>query len=130
MQDEVSNRETVNRIRWVKYKEKLILYFDYSNFLTSDETIDTIQAANKYVKDLGKHDILLLVDVTGSAANEDIVVNALKNNALTVKPYVKKAAIFGVAISQGIILTIVNMFSNLNIKPFNTKYDALGWLVE
>jgi hypothetical protein len=130
MQDEVKNIDLVKRIRWIKYKEKFILYFDYSNFLTSDEIIETIQAANRYVKELGKNDILLLVDVTNSIAKEDIVLDALKNNALIVKPYVKKAGVFGVAVSQGIILTLVNMFSSLNIKPFNTKFDALEWLVE
>jgi len=127
---EVKNQEKTSRIRWVEHKEKTILYLDYSNFSNADETIDTISEVNHYVKNLGKYELLMLVDVRKSYADEKIVVEALKNNALTVKPYVKKVAVVGVTKTQEVILTVVNMFSSLGIKPFDNVDDAKDWLIE
>jgi len=124
------NNEITNRIRWIKHKEKPILLLDYSNFLNSDETIRTISEVNEYIKKLGVYDILLLVDVRNSYANEKMVVDALKQNALIVKPYVKKAAVVGVTYTQEVILTVVNMFSSLGLKPFDTINNAKHWLID
>ena len=131
-EDEIKfkDKEKNNRIRWIEHKEKEILYIDYSNFPNTDVTINTILEVNDYVKKLGKYDLLMLVDVRKSYADEKIVVEALKNNALTVKPYVKKVAVVGVSRTQEVILTVVNMFSSLGIKPFDNVDDAKDWLIE
>jgi len=42
----------------------------------------------------------------------------------------KKAAVVGVKPLQEVILTVVNMFSSLGIKPFDTIDDAKDWLVK
>ena len=127
---EIKNKEITNRIRWIEHKEKPILYIDYSSFLTFDETIKTILEVNDFIKKLGEYEILMLVDVRNSYANEKIVVDALKHNATIVKPYVKKAAVVGVKTTQEAILTVVNMFSGLGIKPFDTIDDAKDWLID
>jgi hypothetical protein len=127
---EIENKENTSRIRWIEYKEKPIIYIDYSNLLNSDETIKTILEVNNFTKKHGEYEMLMLVDVRNSHVNEKIVVNALKNNALTVKPYVKKAAVVGVTTTQEIILTVVNMFSSLGLKPFDTIDDAKKWLIK
>jgi hypothetical protein len=126
---DIKNKEITNRIRWIEHKEQSILYLDYSNFLDSDKTIKTISEVNVYIKKLEVYDILLLVDVRNSHANEKMVVEALKHCAKVIKPYVKKAAVVGVTSKQEIILTVVNMFSNLGLKPFNTIDDAKDWLI-
>lgn len=59
-----------------------------------------------------------------------MTVDALKNNAAIVKPYAKKVAVVGVTKSQEVILTIVNMFSGLGIKPFRDLEEAKEWLIE
>jgi hypothetical protein len=126
---EVNNINISNRIILIEHKEKPILYLDYSNFQTTDETIKTIIEVNDYVKKLGDNEILLLVDVRKSYANEKIVVDALKQNAIAIKPFVKKAAVVGVTFKQEVILTAVNMFSSLGIKPFDTVEAAKEWLI-
>ncbi|MHA1969480.1 MAG: hypothetical protein ACW964_16995 [Candidatus Hodarchaeales archaeon] len=127
---DIKNKEITNRIRWIEHKEQTILYLDYSNFSNTDETINTIQEVNDYIKKLGKYELLLLVDVRNSYANEKIIVNALKQNATIVKPYVKKATVVGVTYSQQVILTVVNMFSSLGLKPFDTIDEAKDWLID
>ena len=123
------NIKITDRIILIEHKEKPILYLDYSNFQTTDETIRAILDVNKYIKKLGYNEILLLVNVSNSNANEKIVVDALKQNAIIVKTYVKKAAVIGVTNKQEVILTIVNMFSNLGLKPFDSIDEAKNWLI-
>ena len=41
----------------------------------------------------------------------------------------KKAAVVGVTSKQEIILTVVNMFSNLGLKPFDNIDNAKNWLI-
>jgi hypothetical protein len=122
--------EETKNIKWIKHKDKKILYIDYSNRQTTDEFLDVIQEVNNFIKKLGEYNLILLVDVRNSIANEKITVDSLKNNALTVKPYVRKSAVVGVIKTQEIILTVVNMFSNLGLKPFDTIEGAKEWLVE
>jgi hypothetical protein len=127
--EDVKNKEITKRIRWIEHKEQTILYLNYSNFSNTDETINTIQEVNDYIKKLGKYELLLLVDVRNSQANEKIIIDALKHNATIVKPYMKKSAVVGVTYSQQVILTVVNMFSSLGLKPFDTIDDAKDWLI-
>ena len=80
---EIKNKEITNRIRWIEHKEKPILYINYSNFLTSDETIKTILEVNDFIKKLDRYDILLLVDVRNSYADEKIIVETLYNETFS-----------------------------------------------
>ena len=123
-------KDSTNRIRWIKHKEKQILYFDYSNLVTTDDLLTIIQKTNDFIKKQDENNLLLLVDVRNSDANEKIAIDALKNNALIVKPFVKKSAVVGVTNMQEIILTVVNMFSSLGIKPFDTIDEAIDWLID
>lgn len=70
------------------------------------------------------------MDVRNSYAYERFTVDALKRNATIAKPYTKKIAVIGVTKTQEIILTVVNMFSGLGIKPFNDIEEAKDWLIE
>jgi len=70
------------------------------------------------------------VDVRNSYAYEKFTVDALKRNATIAKPYSKKTAVIGVTKTQEIILTVVNMFSGLGVKPFNDIKEAKDWLIE
>ena len=118
-----------DHISWIEHKGKQILYVDYSG-LFDDEIIKATQEVNDFITKIGKYELFILVDVRNSIANEKWTVDALKNNASAVKPYTKKAAVVGVTKTQDIILTVVNMFSGLGIKSFDTVELAKDWLVE
>jgi len=122
--------ENNKRIKWIDYKDNKILYVDYSNIYTTDELLTTIEKVNDFIKNHGDLKILLLVDTRNSVAKEKIAVDALKNSATIVKPYVKKAAVVGISRTQEVILTLVNMFSSLGLKPFNTMDTAEEWLIQ
>ena len=54
----------------------------------------------------------------------------MKKNAAIAKPFTKKTAVIGVTKTQEVILTVVNMFSGLGVKPFNNIDEAKDWLIE
>jgi hypothetical protein len=122
--------ENIERIKWIEYKNNKILYIDYSNILSTDELLTTIEKANDFIKNYQDNKILIIVDTRNSVAKEKIAVDALKNSAIIVKPHVKKAAVVGISKSQEVILTLVNMFSNLGLKPFDTMDNAKEWLTQ
>ncbi|UCD13246.1 MAG: hypothetical protein JSW60_06725 [Thermoplasmatales archaeon] len=118
-----------SHVNWIEHKGREILYVDYSG-LFDDGVTEATYEVNDFLKKLGKYEILILVDVRNSFANEKWTVDALKKNAITAKPYTKKAAVIGVTKTQEVILTVVNMFSGLGVKPFTSLEDAKDWLIE
>jgi hypothetical protein len=128
--NEENNKIISDRIKWIEYKNIPILFADYSNFENPDETIKTIQSVNDYILKLEHNEILLLVDVRNSYADKKIIIEALKNNAKIIKPYMKKVAVVGVTSTQEFILSIINMFSGLGIKSFETINAAKDWLLQ
>ena len=118
-----------NRIRWIEYKGNKLLYVDYSNISETDELLISIEQTKSFISNCEDFQILLLVDTRNSIAKEKIAVDALKNCAINIKPHIKKAAVVGVSKTQEVILTLVNMFSNLGLKPFDTMDSAEEWLI-
>jgi len=114
---------------WINYKDKEIIYINYSGML-DDELRDAIQEANEFIKSVEINDNLILVDVRNSSSSEKLTVESLKESAKIFKKYSKKVAVIGVTPAQQVILTFVNMFSGLGIKPFEDEEDAKNWLVE
>ena len=118
-----------NHTSWIEHNGKEILYVDYSG-LYDEELANATFEVNDFFKKLEKHEILILVDVRNSYATEKLTVDVLKKNATIAKPYAKKTAVVGVTKTQDVILTVVNMFSGLQVKPFNTVEEAKDWLIE
>ncbi len=98
--------------------------------MLDDELRDAIQEANEFIKSVEINDNLILVDVRNSSSSEKLTVESLKESAKIFKQYSKKVAVIGVTPAQQVILTFVNMFSGLGIKPFEDIQDAKNWLVE
>ena len=73
--------------------------------------------------------LLLLNNVTDAFISRE-VVSALKEVAKRGKPVIKKSAVMGVSLSKRIFLNLINRFSNMEMKAFATKEEAVEWLVE
>lgn len=116
------------RVKWIEHKDKQILLADYSN-LETEEIVTVIEESKNFVVNLDKYEIIHLVDVRNSHADRN-VLNALKESAKMYKPYTKKTAVIGVTEIQKVLLKVVNTFSGLDVKLFNTIEEAKDWLVE
>jgi len=113
---------------WEEYQGKKILVNDYSN-LTNDEVLERIRINEKLIPGLGRDDILLLVDVSNDKGTQEII-SAFKQIAKTIQPFIMKGSIVGVVGIQKVLLTAVNKFSDLGLKPFDSRQEAKNYLVD
>lgn len=116
----------------IQYKEKEIYFIDYSNIKTSEEFLKTIKETGAFrekVKALGKKDLLILVDITGSYLNIELL-DELKKAGRIIKEITMKEAIIGITGYKKILLQIIQTFTNLHFKVFNTIQEAKDWLIE
>ena len=120
--------EAKKRQSWITYQGKEILYNDYRNLHGSNFPA-MIHAILKLNLELGKSDILGLIDVRGSYASKE-VVNAFNLAGKTLKPMSKKTAVLGITGLKKILLNVVNKFSNIGAKPFDSIEEAKEWLVK
>lgn len=115
----------------IQHKEKEIYFIDYSHIKTSKEFLKTIKEAGAFrekVKAMGKKDLLILVDITDSHFNIEIL-DELKKAGRIIKEISRKEAIVGVTGYKKILLQIVQTFSDLHFNMFNTTEEAKNWLV-
>ena len=115
------------RVKWINYKEKEILYDDYTN-LQGDEFVEAIKVISNHLMNSGKKDILLLIDINNSYTNKT-VVNAFTEAGKRVRPIVKKTAVLGITGVKKVLLNVVNKLSSIDANPFSTEEDAKDWLV-
>jgi len=96
------------------------------------EDEDFVNAINYNVADSIKRnnpDLLLLLDISNAYISTE-VLDAFKQAAIDIKPYTKKIALVGVKGIQKVFFKVVLTFSKSNnIKSFETREDALNWLV-
>ena len=113
---------------WVDYKGKKVLFNDYTGLTTSDIVFLVMENKRRYDKDT-KSDLLLLVDVT-DCPFDHTVISAMEDIAKAIKPRIKKSAVLGVTGLKAIVLKTINRVSDLKIVPFNSREEALEWLIK
>jgi hypothetical protein len=117
--------------QFIEYKGKYIYYVDYSNIKTNDEFMSVIKQSNGFrekVKSEGKKDLLMLVDVSGSFVYGDVLTEIKKAGKIT-KEMTQKEAVVGISGGKKILLKIVQSFTNMNLKVFDSIDEAKDWLV-
>jgi hypothetical protein len=117
--------------QFIEYKGKTIYYVDYSNIKTNDEFISVIKQSNSFrekIKSEGKKNLLMLVDVSGSFVYGDVLTEIKKAGKIT-KEMTLKEAVVGISGGKKILLKIVQSFTNMNLKVFDSIDEAKEWLV-
>jgi len=111
---------------WEEYKGKKILVNDYSG-LSKAEILERIKINEEMIPKLGPG-ILLLVDVANDVGTPELI-SAFKHIAKAIQPFIEKGAIVGVVGIQKVLLTAVNRFSDLGLKPYDSRQEAKNYLV-
>ena len=106
-----------DRIKWIEHKGKQVLFVGYSG-LQGEDLVNAIKEFEDFIVKLGQHELLVFVDARNSFV-DDVGFMVGKKVAKTVKPYIKKEAIVGITGAKETLLTVVNMFSDIGIKPFD-----------
>lgn len=117
--------------KFIDHKGKQIYYVDYSNIKTSEEFLAIIKSTNIFREKLkhdGMKDLLMLVNISGSFVYGDVLVEIKKAASLT-KELIAKEAIVGITGSKKILLKVLQSFSKMDFKIFDTEEEAMEWLV-
>jgi hypothetical protein len=117
--------------KFIEHKGKQIYYVDYSGIKTNEEFMATIKQTNSFrekVKADGISDLLMLVDISGSFVYGEVLEEIKKAGKLT-KELIAKEAVVGITGSKRILLKIVQTFTKLDFKVFDTLEEAKDWLV-
>ena len=117
-----------DRIRWIEHKGKQILFTDFSD-LKGEECTTAVKGFEDFLANQGNHELLIYVDARNCDL-DDIGFNIGLKVAKMVKPYIKKEAIIGITKGKDTLITLVNVFSDIGIRPFDTMEEAIDWLVE
>jgi hypothetical protein len=117
----------MQRIVWLKYKEKKILFADYSG-LTTPELLELFETFNKIVLQLNEK-ILFMADFSKTAVDKTVIQQLKTAESKMVAAKFNKAAVFGITGLKRTILNFYNAATGGNVKAFPDKKAALEWLV-
>ena len=115
--------------KWDECRGVSFILFDYSN-LQGRDLADAIEANRVALLDLAKSghsELLYLTDVTHCLITDE-ALEAFKRVTKDVNPFTKGSAVVGVRGLRKFALDIVNKFSGLNTKAFDTHEAAKEWL--
>jgi hypothetical protein len=121
-----------NGARFIDHKGKEIYFVDYSNIKSTGEFLAVIKGTNAFrekVKADGKRNILMLIDVSGSYIYGE-VLDAIKISGRISKELTKKEAIVGVTGAKKILLRVAQLFTGMQLRPFDTIDQAKDWLIQ
>lgn len=107
-----------------------VLLLDLSGFSSASESLSFISDARDVIHAQPQHSLHILVDVTGSKFNTE-VVETLKEFANNNRPFVIASAVVGVSGLQRIIMDGVLAFTGrTNLKAFSDRSVAFEWLAD
>lgn len=122
---------SINQSTIISHNGKRIFFSDYTN-LSGEAFVNCINRHHKHQMEFIESEndtILVLTDVTGANGDREAIV-CFKEKTQVAEKHIRKSAVIGVIGIQKVLLKGVNRFSRLNSKIFDSREDALQWLVE
>ncbi len=117
-----------DHIRFITHQGKQILLLDLSN--CSSAEVETIfRAVPEVVTSRPYSSVLILSDFSGASITEE-ALRVMKETAVFDKPYVKKSAWMGTKSLPILLLEVLSAFSRRDFPTFETREQALAWLVK
>jgi hypothetical protein len=119
----------MERTRLIEHRGRQVLLLDYSGIRDPAEALRYIEESKRIVEKHPPKSLRVLTDSTDSHY-DGTVVQALKELARHDEPFVFASAVVGVVGLKKVVLTGVNLFSKRKIVMFDSRQEALDWLVE
>jgi hypothetical protein len=116
-----------NPIRFIDHQGKRILFVDFSN-RRADEVEKIARLVPEVAELEPRNSILLLADFTEAVFDEN-TIRALKEAAVFDKPYVKKSALLGTDSFPRSLHKDMTNYSRRSFSTFETRDEALAWLL-
>ena len=118
----------MSRIERIAYKDRQILSIDHSN-LEEAELLENMRAATKLMLEHKGDKLLCLISFEGTYTTEKVFDELKSKEALESMKNVEKTAVLGVTGIKKIFLNAYNQMTGKQIRAFNTKNEALEYLV-
>ncbi len=119
----------MKKVRYIKYKDKKVLYIDFSNANKKDEMIKIMKEAQKEIF-ASPPDSLLTISNFADCVVDYSLTYELKQYISQNKPYIKAAAILGIGGIKRVILNTVMQITQRKFYVFNNLKDALEWIIK
>jgi len=114
---------------FINYKNKKILYIDYTHCKTAQETIDVIEEVRKeYLSTTERY--IALSNFTDAPVNNEYMDWVRKYTKELFDERTQKRACIGITGMKKILLATFNLISKNKMVPFDTKEEALEYLVK
>ena len=117
---------TNNRRSFLKHNHKTIIFNDFSN-LEGEAFLEVIKDISEMAESVSLSHRLVLVDATNAIVDKR-VMKALKNMTARSSQKISRTAIFGISGIQLFLMKTISRFAKIEMRPFETKDDALEWL--
>jgi hypothetical protein len=116
-------------ISYIWHKGKKIMLCDYSQCKTKEETIKVLDLArNEYLK--SNENYLVLNDFTGGVMSNEFMEKAKKYGKELFDARTPKTASIGISGMKNVLLSTYNLFVKNKLVFFDTKIEALDYLVK
>jgi hypothetical protein len=114
---------------FINYKNKKILYIDYTQCKTAQDTVNVIEEVRKeYLRTSEKY--IALSDFTNAPVNNEYMDLVKKYTKELFDERTIKRASIGITGMKKILLNTFNLFSKKKMFTFDTKEEALEYLVQ
>ena len=116
-------------IGFVEHKGVRIVMLDFSGIKVTETGLAAVAEARRFVAALpADGSALTLTDVTDTRYDKQIV-DAFKELTQSNRPHVKAAAVVNRSVIHRAAISMVALFSRRKIEVFETRGQALDWLV-
>jgi hypothetical protein len=115
------------RVKFIEHRGKRVLSINYAD---CDITLlkAVAEEMHRVISREPLNSVLTLNDVTGTGFDSESVA-VLKSKVAANAPYVRRAAVFGITGLQRLIYEAVQRFTERSIPAFDSREEALEWLV-
>jgi hypothetical protein len=114
--------------RIVRHRDHDVLINDYEG-LSGELFAELVRENTARIVASGRTDLRLVIHMPGAFVDRQTLTE-FKNAAVAVRPMVHQTAVVGVDGVQRFLLEVVNRFSGIGGRPFDTLAEALDWLTE
>src|SRR5262249_6079890 len=112
---------------WITHKGRRICFLDFHDVTDNAAALKIIDEARTIIRGQPEHTVYTLTWVAGSSFNKEVAAQ-LKELARGDAPFVKSAAIVGLAGLQHALFVAVSQFSMRRIRTFRDVDSAKDWL--
>jgi len=127
LQPETVDAVAVGRVRFIEHAGQRVLFINYSHCNVAMLKA-VAEEGHRVIAQQAPNSVLTLNDVTGTTFDKESVA-VLQSKVAANAPYVRRAAVIGISGLQRLIYEGVQAFTKRRIPHFDTRQDALGWLI-